>query len=194
MSFELENMCDDLNYNSLMKDRTIYLNDDINNISIFKTMMFMDKIKISDDILEIEAEDRKPINIVINSFGGEIYECLALVSKIESFKNFGYKIITIVSAKAMSAGFFIFITGTERHMYKYATLMCHQPISSCYGPLQNQEEDIAETKRLWDILKDLVLNNTKISKVMLSNIKNKKKDFYIDSKLALELNCADIIL
>lgn len=183
---------DEMIINSALRDRRIFLNAEVDRDSIFKVMYFMDRIKTLDE--QSNDEELKPIEIIIDSYGGFIYHGLALISKIEQFKSLGYKIITTVHSVAMSMGFMILIVGSERRSLKYSRILCHQPSSSTWGTLQDMEDDVEETKELWNKMKEIIINYTKITDKQLEDIKIRKHDWSMWAEEALELGVVDAII
>lgn len=177
---------------SALRDRKIPIIEEFTRESCYKVMYYMNKIKDEDKRLGVKDED-KVIQIDISSYGGCAYSCLGLIGLIEQFKEEGYKIITNVQTFAMSAGFFLSIVGSERRMNRYGVLMAHQVLSGAMGELQRMKEDMDETERIWNVLKKIVMKYTKFTEEDLDNIRMRKLDLFIDSDMALEKGCADII-
>lgn len=146
-----------------------------------------EKLKKIYDIYGFEYRP-KPIKIYIDSYGGEIYSCLGLISIIENSKT---AIHTIVTGTAMSCGFMILISGHKRFAHKNSTVMYHQASTGFWGKIKDMKEDYDETKRLQSVLESIVLEKTKIKKEDLKKVYNRKKDWYIDSKTALKLKVVD---
>jgi ATP-dependent protease ClpP protease subunit len=91
----IDNIYNEMVVQDALKRRKLHLNDDVDEISMFKLMYYMDKIKQKDDSEGLELGKRQPIRIIINSYGGVIYDCMALLSKMERFQQeYKYKIIT----------------------------------------------------------------------------------------------------
>ena len=95
----------------------------------------------------------KPIKIYIDSYGGYVYNCLGLLSVIDSSK---IKIHTIVTGCAMSCGFMIAIHGHKRFAYKNSTLMYHQISSGNYGTVKDGIEGIKENIRMQKIFEKII--------------------------------------
>lgn len=180
----------EMKVNSALRDRRIYLSDEIDRDVIFECMYFMNRLRD----LDRKISKRLPIELIINSYGGNIYDGNSLISLIEEFKKEGYEIITTVSGVSMSMGFMLGIVGSKRKSYKYSTFLCHQPSSGAIGVLQQLEDVVSETQRLWKLMKRIIIENTKITDEQLENIKETHKDWVITSEHALELGVIDIIL
>ena len=76
------------------------------------------------------------VPIVIDSYGGQVYSLMSMISNI---KAAGLPIATIIEGKAMSCGAILFSFGHDgmRYMDKDATLMIHDVSSMSYG--KNEE-------------------------------------------------------
>ncbi len=134
------------------------------------------------------------IPIVIDSYGGQVYSLMSMISDI---KNSRLPIATIVQGKAMSCGAILFTFGHEgmRYMDEDSTVMIHDVSSMGWGKVEEIKADAAEAERL----------NKKIFHMMAKNCgKNKKyfldlihekghADWYLDSDECLEHNLTNKI-
>jgi ATP-dependent Clp protease protease subunit len=133
----------------------------------------------------------EPIQVYIDSYGGYVYQCFGLLSVMERSQT---PIHTIVTGCAMSAGFMILISGHKRFAHKLSTPLYHQVSSGAVGTVKEMEEKLEESKRLQKQLEDIVKEKTDITKKRLREIFDTKKDWYMTSEEALELNVVDEIL
>lgn len=133
----------------------------------------------------------EPIQVYIDSYGGYVYQCFGLLSVMERSQT---PIHTIVTGCAMSAGFMILISGHKRFAHKLSTPLYHQVSSGAAGTVKEMEEKLEESKRLQRQLEDIVKDKTDITKKRLREIFETKKDWYMTSEEALELNVVDEIL
>jgi len=162
--------------------------------------------ELTKSIIEINDSDRelekiygiydlnyipKPIEILIDSYGGDVYNCLGLIGVMKKSET---PVHTIANGAAMSCGFVILIHGHRRFAYEYATPMYHQVSSGVWGTVQDIEEDYKETKRLQTIWEKMTIEKTKITKEKLKEILSKKHDWYMTSKEALKFGVVDEIL
>jgi ATP-dependent Clp protease protease subunit len=180
----------EMKVNSALRDRRIFLSDEVDREIIFEVMYFMNRLRD----LDRKNGTKENIELIINSYGGSIYDGNSLLSLIEEFKDEGYKIITTVSGVAMSMGFMLMLVASERQVYRYSTLLCHQPSSGSWGTLQQLQDDVDETNRLWKLMKSIIIKNTKITDEQLEEIKKSKTDWIMTPEQALELGVIDKIL
>lgn len=182
--------------NKALKERTLVLNEFVDVNSMYKIAYHMDRLKSLDDKSNISMEDRKPITIEISSGGGSCHDGLFLISKIESFKDMGYKIITRVNADACSMAFMIFIVGSERQMYRRSKLMFHQPsgFEIGYSTLQEKEDRAEELKVIWGEMVSICLLYTRLKEEELEQVKSTKTDRWFGCQEAIEKGICDKII
>lgn len=155
----------------------------------------MDKIINITSMYDDESNKKdfipKPIVLIINSYGGEVYAEKALVDFIKIQK---YPIYTVCTGYAMSAAFSIFLAGSKRYITKNAVLMYHQLSAFNWGKLQQIKEDTEEYEALNNELVNYVLDNSNITEKTIESIHEKKKDWYIRGKEIIKLGLADKII
>lgn len=178
-------------------DRNLYLAKQVDQTSINEITKQIIDINDSDveimKIAKIYGFDYQPnpIKLYVDSYGGEVYQCLGLLGIMEKSK---IPIHTIVTGCAMSCGFLISIAGHERYGFPGSTFLYHSVSSGSFGTTKQMEEDIIETKRLQKIIEKHTLKNTDITKDELRDIYEKKIDWFIDSKQAKKLGVIDEII
>tara|TARA_R110001592_G_scaffold153282_10_gene381625 strand:- start:100 stop:648 length:549 start_codon:yes stop_codon:yes gene_type:complete len=133
---------------------------------------------------------RSPIQVQINSYGGSIYDGIAVCDAMEKSET---PIYTHVS-HAMSMGFVISLFGHHRTCSKYATYMWHSMSSGIIGKLQDMEEDMEENNRLQEVMNVITLERTKMKKTQLTKIVKAKRDNYITAEDALKMGIIDKIV
>tara|TARA_Y100001970_G_C14201333_1_gene841285 strand:+ start:207 stop:806 length:600 start_codon:yes stop_codon:yes gene_type:complete len=107
------------------------------------------------------------IPVVIDSYGGQVYSLMSMISAIKSST---LPVATIVEGKAMSCGVILFSCGTEglRFITSEATLMIHDVSSGAWGKNEEIQASAKETKRL----------NKKIYEILSDNCKKPRDYFY----------------
>jgi ATP-dependent Clp protease protease subunit len=131
-----------------------------------------------------------PINLVINSTGGSVYEALGIIDYIQSLH---VKVNTIVRGCAMSAAALILCAGTGiRAASKNSTIMFHEMSSDIYGKSSDMKANVQHMEKLENILLDIMHTNSKkdVEWWKTTTI----KDFYITPVEALELGVIDTII
>ena len=181
--------------NSAIRDRRIFLNGNINEDTSFETCYFMNRIKDIDDIEGKPYEERLPIYLIINSYGGSVILGNAILGVIEHFKSLGYEIIGVVQGFAYSMAFDILITCSKRYGYKMSDYMLHQTQTGYYpDDLVSHERDIEYTKRQWEKSVDYYVANTKISRERIQEVYEKRINWFMDAKEAEKLGIIDKII
>ena len=134
----------------------------------------------------------KPINIYIDSYGGDVYQALGLISVIDASE---VPVYTICTGSAKSAAFLILVCGHYRYCYKNSTMLYHQ-ISTEYmfGTVKGMDEDLGESKRLLKKMEEIVTSRTKITKKMLREVYDCKVDWYLSATEAFKLQIVDEII
>lgn len=167
-------------------DRNISIDFDIDDSLFDVTKQILEYNRKDRDI---PVEKRKPINIYIMSFGGELYPAYALISTILASKT---PVNTINMGVAMSAGLLILLAGHKRYAMKYSTAMIHQGSGGAQGTFSEMEEQQKNYRKLIDSMRDYILERTKID-VKLYN-KNKSKDWFLTDKEQVDLGIVDEVV
>jgi len=110
---------------------------------------------------------QKIIPIIIDSYGGQVYALMAMISAI---KHSELPVATIVEGKAMSCGAILFSFGEDglRFMDPDATVMIHDVSSWEHGKVEEIKASAEETERL----------NNKVYTMMARNC-GKKDDYFL---------------
>lgn len=172
------------------KKRKIIFNDEVDRDSASKVIYWLNLLEELDEM----RGTKEPITIVIDSYGGVIHAGLGLIGEMERLKDKGYKIITDVRSVAMSMGFAIALCGSERISTRYARFMSHQPSSASWGKMQDMKEDLAETEKLWEIMKGIIMKNSNITEEALEESRMRKTDVYYTPEELMALGGLDRIV
>lgn len=187
-----DSVTEDLKVNSVMRDRKIYVIEEIDRDSMFKVAYYLDRLE---EIDKGRKDGKKPdIEIVIDSYGGSIYNVLSVISKIESLIEKGYNIITTVTSVAMSAGSLLSLCGSQRRALRYSRIMFHSVAGGSGGKHQELDDDLEEINSIWQLVKQIITSKTLITDEQLEDIKYRKHDWFMWSDEALKLNVIDEII
>lgn len=178
----LENVEDDMksfdDYINLAMslEREIYLGDITEGVgsSVCGYIRFWNKL---DDKKGIDPKDRKPIKIYIDSNGGLLGDTLTMVDAIKLSKT---PVWTICSGSAYSGGYFVFISGHKRIAYPHSTFLFHEGATGTSGTSGQFENFSAFYKKQLESLKDIVLENTKITEKEYQEIKRDDVWYFAD--------------
>lgn len=143
-------------------------------------------------ILHMRTDEHKndPINLIINSDGGSVYEALGIIDYIQSLD---VKVNTICRGRAMSAAALILCAGTGvRAASQYSTIMFHEISSDIYGKSSDMKANVQHMEKLEEILLEILKSNSNKEKDYWKNVTI--KDYYITPKDALDMGVIDAII
>ena len=114
--------------------------------------------KFNDSLAAAHNTGQPVIPIVIDSYGGQVYSLMSMISAI---KHAELPVATIIEGKAMSCGAILFSHGEEglRFMDPNATLMIHDVSSMEYGKVEEIKASAEETDRLNKIVYTMMARN-----------------------------------
>lgn len=184
-------------YTVTFDSRDLYLTDEINSWSVQHIIESINAINKLDDFESrnysvINCEyNPPPINIYINSPGGECMAALSLITTIESSET---PIHTHCIGEASSAALFIFSVGHERYAYKHSIFMYHQMSAGAVGTFKDIDDQFKTLKHLQERLEEIFTLYTTFTKEELEKIRSLKQDYTFYYQEALEKGLADKIV
>jgi|TARA_Y100000310_G_scaffold148934_2_gene148236 ATP-dependent Clp endopeptidase proteolytic subunit ClpP len=141
--------------------------------------------KFSDEIALAHNTGQDIIPIVIDSYGGQVYSLMAMISAI---KHAELPVATIVEGKAMSCGAILFSFGEQgrRFMDPDATLMIHDVSSMDMGKVEELKASAKEADRLNKIVYEMMAQNCgKVDDYFMKIVDKKKHaDWFLNAKQA----------
>jgi ATP-dependent Clp protease, protease subunit len=170
-------------YSRLLKDRIIFVGEDINPHTanlIVAQLLFLD------------SEDaKKDIYLYINSPGGSVYDALAIYDTMQYVKA---DIQTVGIGVQASAAAFLLSSGTrgKRFLLPHSTVMVHQPSSGTRGKVTDQEIDLRESLRVKKLLEQIMAKNTgqKLEKIHL----DMERDKWMNAEEAKKYGVVDAVI
>lgn len=176
-------------YNMKMaEERIFYVDKDIDK-SILLLQKQIIKINLDDSKNGIPKEKRKPIKILIDTYGGYLSEAMSLAT---TFKQSVTPIWTINIANAMSGGAILLISGHKRFALPYSKAMIHTGSNEYSGTYEQVMEQAAKYKNDVDEMCDYILENTAIE--LNTYNANKAKDWYLSDEEQLNYGLVDEIV
>lgn len=170
-------------YSRLLKDRIIFLGQDVNEASA--------NIVVA-QLLFLQSEDpKKDIKFYINSPGGSVYDALAIYDTMQYLSN---DIMTVGIGVQASAAAFLLSSGTKgkRHVLPNSTVMIHQPSSGTRGKVTDQEIDLKESLRIKKLLESIMAKNTGQSVDQIHQ--DMERDKWLTASEALKYGIVDSII
>ena len=137
----------------------------------------------------IPVEERQPIKLFIDSWGGEMVACYTIINAIELSKT---PVWTINIGAAYSAGFFVFITGHKRLSYRLASFLYHEGSTEMGGDAHKFRNRADFYKKQLEQLKEHVLKHTKLTEADYDRIL--KDDYWLTAEEAMEKGIVDEIV
>jgi ATP-dependent Clp protease, protease subunit len=170
-------------YSRLLKDRIIFLGEDVNPHTANLVVAQM---------LFLEAEDsKKDILFYINSPGGSVYDGMAIY---DTMKHVSCDIQTFGIGLQASMGAFLLSSGTKgkRFILPHSKVMIHQPSSGTRGKVTDMEIDLKESLKVKHQLNEILAKNTgqKISKIEV----DVDRDYWMSADEAKEYGVVDKVI
>jgi len=170
-------------YSRLLKERIIFLGDEINNVTANLVVA---------QLLFLEAEDPdKDIQLYINSPGGSVSAGFAIYDTMQYIKP---DVSTICIGMAASMGAFLLAAGAKgkRFALPNADIMIHQPLGGTQGQAEDiriHAEKILQTREL---INKILSERTgqPIEKIR----RDTDRDFYMTAEQAKEYGIIDEVI
>ncbi|MBX4201277.1 ATP-dependent Clp protease proteolytic subunit [Candidatus Saccharibacteria bacterium] len=171
-------------YSRLLKDRIIFLGNDVNEHTanlVVAQMLFLEN-----------QDPNKDIIFYINSPGGSVYDAFAIYDTMQFVKP---DIQTVGIGVQASAAAFLLSSGTKgkRLILPHATVMIHQPSSgSSRAKISDLEIDLREGLRLKKLLNEIIAKNTgnPVSKIE----KDMDRDFWMTADESKKYGLVDKVI
>lgn len=142
-------------------------------------------------LIKLNKSDKsKPINMYINSSGGNGYNADAIIAVMHSIEA---PVNTICLGHALSGACEILASGTgERSSYEFATLMFHQTLWEADGDITNLEIQAAQGQRFREAQIELLHRCTGQDKNQIR--KDIERDHYMSARDALHYGIIDKVI
>jgi|TARA_R110002072_G_scaffold91758_1_gene204614 ATP-dependent Clp protease, protease subunit len=172
-----------------VEDSVVYIVGEIEDFGLYDFMVRCRAI-----IKNREEGDSSPINVIIDSVGGDVYEMFGIIDYIESLeRNSDIKVNTICRGKAMSAAAMILACGTGKRLAsKRSTIMIHEGSSMQAGKSSDLKAAHKYNAHLEDMANAILGEKTIKDKKFWSE--QTKTDLYLSSKDAQKLGVIDGII
>ncbi len=166
------------------EDSVIFINDEINDNTLTDFIIRMRSL------LQHRKDKSAPVNLMINSPGGDIYEMFGIIDYIESLD---VKVNTICRGRAMSAAAVILTCGTgTRMMSKRSTVMFHQSSSFMGGKMSDITAYLDNIKSLEVLIYNMLAEKTKKDAAWWKE--KMRNDMFLTADELLEIGVIDQII
>ncbi|MBE9474077.1 MAG: ATP-dependent Clp protease proteolytic subunit [Chloroflexi bacterium] len=170
-------------YSLLLRNRLIFLGtpltDQVANLIVAQ-------------LLYLNQEDRDaPINMYINSPGGQVYAGLAIYDAMQMISN---PISTVAVGVTASFGTVLLAAGTkgQRYALPHATIHLHQPLGGAQGQVTDIEIQAKEFIRLRTKLNEILMIHTGQPEDVIE--RDTERDFWMDANAAVDYGLVDEVL
>jgi len=170
-------------YSLLLRNRLIFLgspiSDQVANLIVAQ-------------LLFLNQEDRDaPINMYINSPGGQVYAGLAIYDTMQMISN---PISTVAVGVTASFGTVLLAAGTkgQRYALPHATIHLHQPMGGAQGQVTDIEIQAKEFLRLRTKLNEILMGHTGQPEDVIE--RDTERDFWMDADDAVDYGLVDQVL
>lgn len=152
---------------------------------------------VGNQIIEYNIEDkgkpveaRKPIVILINSGGGNLETCFAVVGIIEQSKT---PVITVNLSSAHSAAGLILLAGHKRYCMPRSQMLIHKgSASGISGNFDEIADSMKSYKKIVDDMINLICDKSKIERKDIT--KNCKPDWFLSVEQQISFGAVDKVL
>lgn len=190
--FEVDkvNNLDELSEYSDASNRNLYIMGDINadtGVAVENMIRFYNQ---ADKQFNITKEDRIPIKIWINSYGGDLQAALTTCDAIHLSET---PIYTINQGQAASAAALIFLAGHKRIAFPKSYLMIHEGsigVSQIDAHKFQAMSDFYKVQRT--LLKKIIMECTGMSEEDYTS--HAKDDWWMDVNDAMKYNMIDMVM
>lgn len=131
----------------------------------------------------------KPLNIYINSYGGEVFEGFAIYNMIKRYN--GYKVVYI-DGLAASIASVIAMSGDRVVMNNASMMMIHNASGSCYGNAEEMMKVVKALEQINEVIRDVYKARTNLDEETISNLMD--KETFMTAQECLDYGFADEII
>jgi ATP-dependent Clp protease protease subunit len=176
-----------LNYYKGLEERIIWIDQEITDdfiLGLIKQIILWNK--------EDEGkakEERKPIKVLIFSFGGDLYSTFALLDVIAASET---PVHTYNMGVAMSAGLLLLLAGEKRYALKKSQVLIHSGSGGAGGTYEQVEAQTQAYKEMIGLMREYIIERTNIDTKLYK--KYMSKEWYLYSDKQKELGIVDEII
>lgn len=166
-----------LNYYRDLEDRIVWIDYGVDETILEVSKLIMHFNKLDKDI---PVEERKPIKLLLYSYGGDGQACFSLLDVIALSKT---PVHTINMGVAMSAGLLILLAGHKRFCLKNSTALAHSGSGGTCGSYEQTEAQMKDYKRFVETMRNYIIERTNIDTKTFNKYKSKEWYLYSDDQV-----------
>lgn len=172
-----------------LHSKNVVLGGDIDNNSIMKCVESIFEIIEFNDAYE---DPNAPINIIMNSPGGSVYDGFALIGIMETSP---IPIHTYAYGQIMSMALPIFVSSHFRWCSPYTTFMYHNIAwDTGYEKIEWHRQELKEGERLQKLYNEVLHKRTKLPKTAMDDVIKTKSEWYFSPNEAKKYKVVDRII
>ena len=166
-----------LTYYRNLEDRVIWIDYGVDEtiLEVSKLIMYFNKLDKN-----VPVEQRKPIKLLLYSYGGDGQACFSLLDIIALSKT---PVWTINMGVAMSAGLLILLAGHKRFCLKNSTALAHSGSGGTSGSFEQTEAQMKDYKRFVDTMRNYIIERTNIDTKTFNKYKSKEWYLYSEDQI-----------
>ena len=138
---------------------------------------------------QLENANNLPLEIRINSYGGEVFEGFAIYNILSRYE--GHKTV-IVDGICASIASVIAMCGDEIKMHKASMMMIHNASGGCYGTSKEMAELAEALSKINEIIKDIYLKKVNVDRDKLTEMMDAEK--FLTAQECIDMNFANEIV
>lgn len=172
-----------LTYYRNLEDRVIWIDYGVDEtiLEVSKLIMYFNKLD-----KDVPIEERKPIKLLLYSYGGDGQACFSLLDVIALSKT---PVYTYNMGVAMSAGLLILLAGHKRFCLKNSTALAHSGSGGTCGSYEQTEAQMKDYKRFVETMRNYIIERTNIDTKTFN--KYKSKEWYLYSEDQIKYGVVD---
>lgn len=173
-----------------LENRQLILNREVDEFLIERVALQI--IKWNKEDKDIPNEERKEIEIILNSPGGDVYTGLAICSVIEKSET-PIKITVIGNAASMGA--LLLVAGAKhgrRQAYEFSNVLFHDGSTVLFGSSNKVKDHVKFQEEKDKQIKDFIIRNTKITEKKYKEMSD--REWWMTSTEALRWGVIDNII
>ena len=162
-------------------DRILWLEGDVDEdvLGIEKMIMYYNRKDAG-----IPPEERKPIKLLIYSYGGDGMASFSLIDVILSSQT---PIYTVNMGAAMSAALVILLAGHKRFCLPRSSALIHSGSGGTNGTYEQNEAQMKDYQHFVTAMRDFILERTSITTKALGKQKGKEWYLYAEDQVAYHI-------
>jgi ATP-dependent Clp protease protease subunit len=173
-----------------LEDRRIILNSEVDDFLLERVAIQI--INWNREDTGKSVEERKEIEIILNSPGGDVYLGMALCAVIEKSET---PIAITVIGNAASMGALILVSGAKhgrRRAYEFSNVLFHDGSTVLFGSSNKVKDHVKFQEEKDKQIRDFIIRNTNITEEKYEDMRD--REWWLTAKSALQWGVIDEII